>query len=165
MRRDVRGRVVLLTGASRGIGRRVAERLAARGARLALVSRSVAELESLKKELPENCAEIFPCDLTDNEARAKLVADVAARFGGEEFSILLPQTTKDEAAAIAERIRQNVEHSDIPHRRVTLSIGIASCSAELCLAPNIIAAADKALYEAKHAGRNRVRNYDETDAK
>ena len=82
MRRDVRGRIVLLTGASRGIGRRVAQRLAKRGARLALVSRSVSELESLKAELTGAEAEIFPCDLTDPAARAKLVADVVARFGG-----------------------------------------------------------------------------------
>lgn len=82
MRRDVRGRIVLLTGASRGIGRRVAERLAKRGAKLALSSRSVAELESLKRELAGTDAEIFPCDLTDAAARAKLVADVVAKFGG-----------------------------------------------------------------------------------
>jgi short-subunit dehydrogenase len=82
MRRDVRGRVVLLTGASRGIGRRVADRLAKRGARLALTSRSVAELTTLKKELHGTDAEIFPCDLTDPAARTKLVADVVARFGG-----------------------------------------------------------------------------------
>lgn len=82
MRRDVRGRVVLLTGASRGIGRRVAERLAKRGAKLALTSRSVSELESLKKELHGADAEIFPCDLTDPPARSKLVADAVARFGG-----------------------------------------------------------------------------------
>lgn len=82
MRRDVHGRVILLTGASRGIGRRVAERLAKRGAKLALVSRSVPELESLKKELGGTDAEFFPCDLTDPVAQAKMVADVVARFGG-----------------------------------------------------------------------------------
>ncbi len=82
MRRDVRGRIVLLTGASRGIGRRVALRLAKRGARLALVSRSVKDLESLKAELAGAEAELFPCDLTDPAARAKLVTDVVARFGG-----------------------------------------------------------------------------------
>ena len=88
-------------------------------------------------------------------------ADVAARFGGEEFAILLPQTTAPEAATIAERIRQNVEETKFPHRRVTLSIGVASCSAELCSSPNLISAADKALYEAKRRGRNRVRTFEE----
>lgn len=83
-------------------------------------------------------------------------ADVAARFGGEEFSILLPQTTGEEAATIAERIRSNIEETPFPHRPVTASIGIASCSAELCVSADLISAADKALYEAKRRGRNRV---------
>lgn len=88
-------------------------------------------------------------------------ADVAARFGGEEFSILLPQTTRDEADAIAERVRQNVADAAFQHRPVTVSIGVASCSADLCSAPDIVSAADKALYEAKRAGRNRVVAFEE----
>jgi diguanylate cyclase (GGDEF)-like protein len=87
-------------------------------------------------------------------------ADVAARFGGEEFSILLPQTTSEEAAAIGERIRSNIENTNFPHRLVTTSIGIASCSAELCASADLVSAADKALYEAKRQGRNRVRIFE-----
>jgi len=88
-------------------------------------------------------------------------ADVAARFGGEEFSILLPQTKGDEAIAIAERIRHNLEQTDFPHRQVTASIGVASCSAELCVSTDLVAAADRALYEAKRRGRNRVQEFEE----
>jgi diguanylate cyclase (GGDEF)-like protein len=88
-------------------------------------------------------------------------ADVAARFGGEEFAILLPQTTAEEAAAIGERIRGNIEETDFRHRKVTISIGIASCSAELCSAPVLVSAADKALYEAKRGGRNRAVAFEE----
>lgn len=87
-------------------------------------------------------------------------ADVAARYGGEEFSILLPQTPGHEAAAIAERIRANIENTNFPHRKVTTSIGVASCSAELCAAGPMVDAADKALYEAKRLGRNRVQAFE-----
>jgi len=86
--------------------------------------------------------------------------DIAARYGGEEFAILLPQTAGMEAAAIAERLRQRVEHTEFPKRRVTVSIGIASCSNEIETPADIISAADHALYEAKNHGRNRVRIYD-----
>ena len=87
-------------------------------------------------------------------------ADVAARYGGEEFSILLPQTTSEEAQTIAERIRQKIETTQFPHRKVTISIGIASCSHIVCSPPEIIKAADQALYEAKHRGRNNVQIYE-----
>jgi diguanylate cyclase (GGDEF)-like protein len=78
--------------------------------------------------------------------------DIAARYGGEEFAILLPQTAGMEAAAIAERLRQRVEHTEFPKRRVTVSIGIASCSNEIETPADIISAADHALYEAKNHG-------------
>ncbi len=87
-------------------------------------------------------------------------ADVAARYGGEEFAILLPQTTAIEAAAIAERLRQRIEHTEFPKRKVTVSIGIASCSNEIDTPDDLIGAADHALYEAKNHGRNNVRVYD-----
>lgn len=87
-------------------------------------------------------------------------ADVAARYGGEEFSILLPQTTSEEAHTIAERIRVRIEETDFINRRVTVSLGIASCSLELNSAIDLIAAADKALYEAKRRGRNNVKLYE-----
>jgi diguanylate cyclase (GGDEF)-like protein len=87
-------------------------------------------------------------------------ADVAARYGGEEFAILLPQTTATEAAAIAERLRQRIEHTEFPKRKVTVSIGIASCSNEVETPADLVGAADHALYDAKNHGRNNVRIYD-----
>ena len=87
-------------------------------------------------------------------------ADVAARYGGEEFAVLLPQTTSSEAAAIAERIRQRIERTEFPKRKVTVSIGIASVSAEIESADEIVNAADNALYDAKNQGRNNVQIYE-----
>lgn len=90
-------------------------------------------------------------------------ADVAVRFGGEEFAILLPQTTDTEAANIADRVRHNVAATEFPHRKVTISVGVASCSSEVCLTMDMIGAADQALYRAKAEGRNRVSIFSPTD--
>src|SRR3954469_16406824 len=84
VRMDVRGRVVLVTGASRGIGRRVALRLARRGARLAVTARSSDDLAKLAAEVRAaggEC-ETFPADLTDAASRDRLVLAVTERFGG-----------------------------------------------------------------------------------
>ncbi len=89
MRRQLRGRVVLLTGASRGIGRRTAERLARLGARLALTARTAADLERVVatcRELGAEC-EAFPGDLTSPADRPRVVADTVARFGGIDVLI------------------------------------------------------------------------------
>lgn len=83
MRRDVRGRVVLVTGASRGIGKRLAGKLARLGAKLALTARSADDLAKLASELRAAGADAdtFPADLTDAADRERLVNDVVARFG------------------------------------------------------------------------------------
>jgi diguanylate cyclase (GGDEF)-like protein len=89
-------------------------------------------------------------------------ADVASRYGGEEFCILLPQTTLDEAIAIAERIRRRVERTRFPHGKtqrlgmVTVSIGVSALDETLNTPATIIGAADRALYLAKRTGKNRV---------
>ncbi|MBA2380250.1 MAG: sensor domain-containing diguanylate cyclase, partial [Blastocatellia bacterium] len=86
--------------------------------------------------------------------------DVAARWGGEEFAILLPNTKTDEAFLIAERIRVEVETAEMPKRRITVSIGIATESPEIDTSGELIQAADFALYEAKNRGRNTVCIFD-----
>jgi diguanylate cyclase (GGDEF)-like protein len=89
-------------------------------------------------------------------------ADVASRYGGEEFSILLPQTSLAEATAIGERIRRRVERARYPHGKtqphgaVTVSIGVSTFSTTLNTPEIIIGAADRALYLAKRQGKNRV---------
>jgi diguanylate cyclase (GGDEF)-like protein len=95
-------------------------------------------------------------------------ADVASRYGGEEFCILLPQTGMTEAATIADRIRQRVATTEFPHGksqplgRVTISVGVSTFSKHVDTAENIIAAADRALFQAKNLGKNRVQFYGET---
>ena len=92
-------------------------------------------------------------------------ADVASRYGGEEFSILLPQTSASEALVIAERIRSRVEKSSYPHGEsqpggaITVSIGISAFGPKLETPSGIIGAADHALYVAKSRGKNCVVTY------
>jgi diguanylate cyclase (GGDEF)-like protein len=89
--------------------------------------------------------------------------DVVARFGGEEFLILLTETAKAEALEVAEKIRAAVSvrpflHAGTqPEGKLTISLGVATSSADLSEAQELIDKADHALYGAKNAGRNRVR--------
>ncbi len=88
-------------------------------------------------------------------------SDVAARFGGEEFTIVLADITAQLALARAERVRQAVEQL-VLHcggknvGRITISIGLAQFPPQGITVEALLLAADKALYEAKAAGRNRV---------
>jgi diguanylate cyclase (GGDEF)-like protein len=85
--------------------------------------------------------------------------DVTARWGGEEFAVLFPETTREEAHRICERLREAVERIDnsafAPGHRMTISIGVTD-QIGLSHHEKMISRADARLYEAKHAGRNRV---------
>lgn len=90
--------------------------------------------------------------------------DQVVRYGGEEFAALLPETDHDGAMKIAERMRATVEQLRFPlngarEAHVTISIGVATIVARGGVDPDaLIAAADRALYAAKNAGRNCVRS-------
>ncbi|GAB3399841.1 diguanylate cyclase [Massilia agilis] len=93
----------------------------------------------------------------------KRPADIAARYGGEEFAAILPDTSAEQALSVANAIREHVASLGLAHApsaaypMVTLSIGVASFDKERLHEPAaLVEAADKALYAAKHAGRNRV---------
>lgn len=95
-------------------------------------------------------------------AKLKRPGDLIARFGGEEFAVLLPETDSYGAETVAELLRKEVEQLAIPHMRsnvlpvVTISLGIASMNRPSAAdIPNFINRADQALYTAKHKGKNR----------
>src|SRR3989338_3348461 len=88
--------------------------------------------------------------------------DSIYRYGGEEFAILLMQTTKSEAYIIAERIRLTVEKYNFPHeqtianKKLTVSLGVAVFPGDAESKELLLEHADKALYAAKHQGKNRI---------
>lgn len=94
-------------------------------------------------------------------ARARRISDVVARFGGEEFALLLPDTPLPEGLKIAEEVLASIRALEIQHEGsevapcVSMSLGIAVCVPGRRLTPlDLIEASDKALYQAKSQGRN-----------
>jgi diguanylate cyclase (GGDEF)-like protein len=88
--------------------------------------------------------------------------DILARFGGEEFVILLPHTSEEDAFKLAEKLRRIVEQTPlhrIPELRVTVSIGTSSLLPDGDDAHSLLERADKSMYRAKREGRNRVVSY------
>ena len=94
--------------------------------------------------------------------------DLVARFGGEELVLLLPGCELARACAVAESLRLAVVEAAMPHPaspvapHVTVSIGVSACVPHANVPPEwLVATADRAMYAAKQAGRNRVRAADE----
>ncbi|ANF27097.1 MULTISPECIES: sensor domain-containing diguanylate cyclase [Stutzerimonas] len=90
-------------------------------------------------------------------------ADIAGRYGGEEFVVLLPDTDSEGAVTFAERLRQSIEAHEVVHEgrsiRFTVSLGIADLSEPTNGYAQLIERADIALYSSKASGRNQVTLY------
>jgi diguanylate cyclase (GGDEF)-like protein len=95
--------------------------------------------------------------------------DTIARFGGEEFVVMLPKSNSLEASVIAERLRSSIEASSVDaggeEIKVTVSIGCASMSESRSTLKQLLTSADSALYHAKSMGRNCIVDIDEFDCK
>ena len=88
-------------------------------------------------------------------------ADVIGRIGGEEFAILLPETDRQVAAEVAERLREAIAGAKVPLEgglplHFTVSIGVTSLISGDDNMDVLLSLADKALYQAKNSGRNQV---------
>ena len=96
--------------------------------------------------------------------------DIIARYGGEEFIVFLPESFATEAAAVAERLRKQIENTTVQaenhHITVTVSFGVSdflrrtNSETDEIILSDFISSADQALYASKNAGRNRVTVYE-----
>ena len=99
--------------------------------------------------------------LLKNTRSSGIRMDVAGRYGGEEFAILLPDTDKEVALKIAERVRRDIEDMVVKSDegkdlRVKISIGVHTSDESAITSEEIIKKADIGLYQSKENGRNRV---------
>jgi len=85
--------------------------------------------------------------------------DFAARFGGEEIIIIMPNTSKKHAFRLGEKIRQRIENFEFGSYSITVSVGVSEIEDNINHYNELIEKADKALYCAKDNGKNRVVGY------
>lgn len=95
--------------------------------------------------------------LADEMRKCVRETDICCRYGGEEFMVLMPETSAEEAYLVAERLRQALESKASPTgKAITISGGIATSSSSASHAVRMIEIADERLYKAKETGRNKI---------
>lgn len=117
--------------------------------------------DTLGHQAGDACLQAVATAIAGTHVRA---GELVARYGGEEFAVLLPGASHEGTRTSADTIRRRIAELDLPHPRsptapvVTVSVGLAWVQPELGAGPSsLLAAADRALYRAKHEGRNCVR--------
>lgn len=130
------------------------------GRPLAIITADIDFFKKVNDQHGHHTGDLVIKDFARRAGLLLRLPDILARFGGEEFVILLPDTGLAEAARVAERIRKEIEaRPDRKLPRYTVSLGVAVTQGTAGQAADIealIAAADAALYRAKQGGRNRV---------
>jgi diguanylate cyclase (GGDEF)-like protein len=126
---------------------------------LALLMIDIDDFKSVNDSFGHLVGDTVIKDVAEILRRSVRGFDVCARFGGEEFAVLMPASTVESAAKVAGRIRERIEAyrpAGLNAVRVTASVGLSVSSAATS-ASDLIARADDALYVAKRAGKNRLR--------
>ena len=133
---------------------------------LSLIMLDVDEFKAFNDIYGHQCGDEALRRLACLLRRSSRSYDVVARYGGDEFVVILPETSKTVAAEVAERIRGAIEKAAIEGAgpaldgQFTASLGVASFPEDATEKGELIRKADLALYQAKTSGRNRVSRYD-----
>lgn len=138
------------------------ERAVARGRPLSICITDIDRFKAINDTYGHDAGDDVLRELANRVRSSVRGADLACRYGGEEFVVVMPDTSMETAAAVAERLRMSIE--DTPFRlkqsgqeiSVTASLGLATTSQFTDTPELLLKCADKALYEAKNSGRNRV---------
>ena len=128
---------------------------------LTLLMIDVDDFKSINDSFGHLAGDTVIRDIAEILRRSVRIFDVCARFGGEEFAIIMPGSMAESAAKVADRIRERIEayrpfDRALEAMRVTASVGLAESSVAMS-GRELIARADYALYRAKRDGKNRVR--------
>lgn len=135
---------------------------ATRGKTLSLVLTDIDFFKSINDTHGHDVGDEVLREFGDRIRRSVRGADLACRYGGEEFVLILPDSDQDAAAAIAERLRARMDHDPIPvaggqkQLTITISLGVSTIQGPEDTPEAMLKRADEALYKAKRDGRNRV---------
>jgi len=125
-------------------------------AQLALVLTDCDDLKQVNDTLGHDRGDAMLQALARLIRESKRASDVAARLGGDEFAIALPEADLETAAAVADRLRAALKSLSVNGRATTASFGIALYPNDGTTTTALLRAADRALYAAKHGGKDRL---------
>lgn len=132
----------------------------AKKAHLAFIMLDIDHFKKVNDTYGHDCGDLVIKTVADTLLKQTRDNDIIGRLGGEEFGIVLPYTTLDEAIDVGERIRTSVESTRIEYEghllHVTISVGVAVANTNTNDLSSLVTQGDKNLYTAKNSGRNRV---------
>ncbi|MGH9871811.1 MAG: sensor domain-containing diguanylate cyclase, partial [Pyrinomonadaceae bacterium] len=127
------------------------------GHQLSVVMLDLDNFKRINDHAGHEVGDLALCMLSEILCSGLRVVDTAARFGGDEFVIILPHANTEGALLVAERLRKQIEEMYVPgFGHVTCSFGVATFPDHASTRDTLLSAADRALYSSKNSGRNRV---------
>jgi len=127
------------------------------GQQLSLIMLDLDNFKRINDQAGHEAGDAALCMLAELLRDRLRVVDTAARFGGDEFVVIVTQANTDGALLVADRLRKSIEQMNVPgFGKVTCSLGIATFPDHGSSRDMLLLAADRALYNSKDAGRNRV---------